>query len=189
VRSNYISTICSRCNIRICYKSKLFTFFHNASRYDYAHIIRYAKRTVSSHFKVLGRNTQQFMKVTINRRIEIIDSFKHLPSSLAALVTTLLKDGVEKFQITKNMPPFNSLSDEILKKHIIRKQPYPYSYMQNPSSYDLDRVPDIDWFYDDLKDVPCTPEDYEQVKTLFTLLNCRNLRDLTKYYLLLDTGI
>lgn len=89
-------------------------------RYDFAHILKYAPSFQLEQVEVLAKNTQNFMSITINNRIILLDSLNHLPNSLARLSETVLKDGIHKFKITKQMiPPF---SDEDLKKFVLRKQ-------------------------------------------------------------------
>lgn len=65
-----------------------------------------------------------------------------------------------------------------------KKGVYPYTFMQSHSCYDINSLPPIEAFYNDLSQKPCSASDYEQACNVWRYFKCRTMLDYTKLYLL-----
>lgn len=71
----------------------------------------------------------------------------------------------------------------------LRKQPYCYSYVDSWSKLKETRLPSREDFYNELLEEPCSEEDYEHVRELWSSLSLQNLEEFAELYLSLDVAI
>ena len=111
------------------------------------------------------------------REIELrfIDSFKFMSSSLDSLVNNLAKEG-HKFL------GFEEYSD---KQHelLIRKQIYPYEYMDIWDRFNETRLPSKDKFYSNLYMYGVGDGEYEHAHNVWREFKIRNMGEYHDLYL------
>jgi len=122
--------------------------------------------------------------MTINK-LRFLDSLKHLPFTLEALANDLKKEGIDKFNITRDV--FSHISTQNLEQYVLQKQKFPYSFMQDQSSFDYPRLPDIEHFTNDLSGEPCTPAEYAHAQNVWDIFECQTMRDYSRNYVKLDS--
>ena len=95
--------------------------FHNLNNYD-SHLIMQELRKFNLKINVILNGLEKFMSFTINNKLNFIDSFQFLSTTLDSLVKNLGKDD------------FKYLSQE-LDNHVLdlftKKGFYPYGYMSD----------------------------------------------------------
>ena len=90
------------CNLRNKVPKEIPVVFHNGSRYDYHFIIKELVKEFEGNFECLGENTEKYItfsvpikkkienkNIEITYKIEFIDSYKFMSSSLSKLVDNL----------------------------------------------------------------------------------------------------
>ena len=98
-------------------------------------------------------------------------------STLAELFPNLHKNFQKKW---KDLP-------EEAFELLTRKGVYPYSYMDDSSKFEENKLPPEEAFYNDLAKQPITKEDYTFVKKLWKTFHLQNLGDLHDLYMETDT--
>ena len=69
---------------------------------------------------------------------------------------------------------------------VFAKGIYPYSYMISPENFKERQLPNIDAFYNDLKDEPLSNEDYQRAQETWTHFGIKTMRDYNDHYLKSD---
>ena len=111
--------------------------------------------------------------------LRLIDSYKHLSSSLDAIVKSLLNKDTDINSIKNKFPfLFQYFDDKALK--LLRKGAYPYDYMDENWKNKLKQkeLPNIKYFHSILADTKCSSSDYSYAKETFNYFECKN----AKYY-------
>ena len=97
-------------------------FLHNARSYD-SHFTIKNFHDPSANVQVIPTNTEKFLAVQIDS-VRFLDSFQFLSSSLDNLVSTMVRDDIDKFVHTKRH--FGN------DPNIFKKGVYPYEYVTVP---------------------------------------------------------
>ena len=175
----------NRCNLRRKETAKLACFCHNFQNYDSHFLIRAINRHVPNGkdcVKAIPLNTQKFKTLTVNNRIEFLDSVSFLPDSLAGLVDSLKKSN-GTFPILRQV----LVEREEDFAMLTRKGVYPYSFA---ASEDLlnrtTKLPSIKHFANDLDGTKCSEADYNHAKKVWRQFGCKNMSDYTSLYCLSD---
>jgi hypothetical protein len=104
------------------------------------------------------------------------DSLLHLGCSLERAVDNLIKSKYE-FPICKKVG---------LHPILRQKGFYPYKWVNSIKKFNEGQLPGIDAFYDDLRQKPCSPEDYEHAQNVWKTLECNTFGEYHDYYLMAD---
>ena len=148
-------------------------FFHNLEGYD-GHLLMQAMARVGGEIKCIPLNTEKYISFTLGN-LRFVDSIKFLISGLDELVK-----GTDEFPImTKLMPGEN--------KRLLKKQIYPYEYMDSFERFHETQLPEKEKFYSSLSGKGITDEDYAHAKQVWEAFRCRNLGDYHNLYVETDT--
>ena len=94
-------------------------------------------------------------------KIDLVDTFQFMSTSLEKLVKNLAEEGLHKFRhlrsyVNKNHGEYEDIKLELLS----RKSVYPYRYMDSFDRFQEDNLPSRSAFYNDLEEVDISEEDY-----------------------------
>ena len=101
-------------------------------------------------------------------KLDFIDSFQCLSTSLEKLVFNLAKDGSEKsihlrHYVEKEHPCF--IEEKL--KILMRKGVYPYEYMGSVKKFDETHLPEIKAFYSSIDERGISEADYDQAQSVW----------------------
>ncbi|KAK0056091.1 hypothetical protein Bpfe_014492 [Biomphalaria pfeifferi] len=177
----------SDCNIN--YRKRrnfLPVVFHNLRRYD-SHIIMQASHVWEKvRIECIPLSIEQFMSFRLNT-LRFIDSNLFLSASLEKLVQNLADaqvDSTEKFKHTLELTG----KDADLLKLLQRKQVYPYEYFTKFEVFKDESLPNKTCFYNSLKNVHISKEDYAQVEEVWKAFNFKTLKDYHNLYVKTDVA-
>jgi len=184
--TSYICAAHRNCNLKVKLLNEISVFFHCLSNFDCHLIIQGIKSKDRININCLAKSTEKFLCLKINKIVNIMDSYVHLPASLDSLVKDLRSDGLDKFKITKEI--FKNNEDEL--QLIIQKQPFPYECITMDNLV-LKRknLPPIEAFDSILKNRKCTDSEYAHACKIFKCLKifkCESLLDFLRHYNILD---
>ena len=185
----------SSCNLKYKITSYIPVVFHNLPGYD-AHlfICELAKHT--KHMRVIAKNVEDYIsfsiKIEVDRYVDsygdertrdielrFIDSFKFMSSSLDSLVNNLAK-GDHKFW------GFEDYTDE-QRKLLIRKEMYPYEYMDSWDKFSETKLPRRDKFYSNLYMSGVGDSEYEHACNVWREFRINNMGEYHDLYVHTDT--
>ena len=216
--------------------------FHNGSSYDYHFIIKGLAEEFERDFECLGENKEKYITFsvpikkesnedsTIIYRINFIDSFRFMLTSLSTLVDNLSKKIIEngKCASCKSYLEFikirnsgklifecfdckrryqKDIDDETLKKLklnyrntynfcnkdikkfmlLLRKDVYPYEYMDDWDRFNEEKLPNKSDFYSSLNMDDISEIDYRHALKVFNKFNIKNLGEYHDLYVQSDT--
>ena len=144
---------------------------------------------------MIAKNTENYIsfsvKVEVDRYIDktgnekikemelrFIDSFKFMSSSLDSLVNNLAKGGHQ----FSGFEDYNSEQRELL----IRKEVYPYEYMNSWDKFEETRLPNIDKFYSKLNMSGISESEYQHARNFWDKFKLKNIGDYHDLYLKTD---
>lgn len=185
VNGKFLGVAHNECNLHRKETYSLTCFAHNFIGYDSHFLIR----AINAHdniYKVnaVPLNTQKFKAISINNRINFVDSLAFLGDSLQKLVNTLHESG-SSFPITEQCRLLREHSK--LKPLLRKKGVYPYSFTTSIKRLEECReLPPIEAFYNDLTGEPCTQEDYARAVAIWKTAKCKTMLDYTTVYLTSD---
>ena len=107
------------CNINVRLNHKSPVVFHNLKNYD-SHLIIQELGKFSLKINVITNGLEKYMTLSINSKLNFIDGFQFLSSSLDSLVKNLGKDDLE--YLSQEFE--NNVLDIVKQKGF-----YPYEYM------------------------------------------------------------
>ena len=162
--------------------------FHNGSVYDYHFIIKYLAREFKSNSECLGENTDKYISFTvpfkkvindkeIKYKIRISDSkiSRFMPDSLSNLVDNLSEFKINKIDndvlINRFCNTYQLCDNDINKFNLLlRKDVYPYEYMNSWKRFNETELPSKDKFYSALNLEDISDDDYAHVINVFNTL-------------------
>ena len=148
--------------------------FHSLRGYE-SHLIFKELSKFNCNVGVIANGLDKYISFTLNKNIFFIVSMLLMNSLLDELV--------------KNLNDFNYLGNvfkgeqlELVKK----KGVCPYEYMNSFKRFKEDELPDIDCFFNSLKDCNITDEEYSRACNVWKVFNIKNLREYHDLYLKTD---
>ena len=124
--------------------------FHNLKGYDSHFILRELSK-FDCGISVIPNGLEKYMSFSFGKNIIFIDSMLFLDSSLDKLFSNL-----NDFKYFSSV--FWGEKLELVKKKGI----YPYEYINSFTKFKENCLPDIDCFYNSLKDCSITEEEYQR---------------------------
>ena len=183
VTGQYIAPICNKCNLQLKHRKRndkyfIPLFMHNARWYDSHFIIKHfhdpdAKIQVPT-------NTEKFLALQIDS-IRFLDSVQFLSSSLDNLVSTMARDGIDKFIHTKRHFENDS--------NVVKKGVYPYEYVTGPEILRETCLPPREKFHSELNEEEISEEQYDRVLEMWRRYDCKTIKDYHDLYLTLDVTL
>ena len=170
------------CNIKYRLSKKIPVVLHNLKNYD-AHIIMQGISAVGKEqVKCIPNNMEKYVSFSIGKHLMFIDSFQFLGASLESLVNNLASEGVGKFQQL-----IDNINIKIKPKLLLRKQPFPYEYVNSWEKLDEKKLPKKSDFYSSLTEEGITDSEYKHVCKIWEITKCKSIGDLCEFYVQTDT--
>ena len=186
------------CNLKVTVGSFLPVFFHNLSRYDAHHIVKYLKLEDNEQLSAISRTEETFISFsvhvpvrsyinkagvekTVRHEIRFLDSINFMASSLDALAKTLQDSDLKLLRHR-----FQHFNDNEFKK-IRAKGIFPYSFLDSKEKFQA-ALPEYgeEWRNTLTGKIDVTPEMYSQGVEMYQLLECRYFGDYHDAYLQID---
>ncbi|MCP4458319.1 MAG: hypothetical protein GY816_09905, partial [Cytophagales bacterium] len=174
------------CNLQRKTPKKLPIIFHNFKGYDCHLLIKKLCELEDDlwNVKLIPKNMEKYTSV-ITEKFRFIDSLQHLSASLDELVENLKTVGEDKFKSIKcHVDELYGGSQRKLEL-LLRKGVYPFKYMDSFAKFE-EGLPPIEEFHNDLKNEPCSAEDYQHVQNMWNEFGMRNMGDLCDVYVQSD---
>lgn len=118
--------------------------------------------------KCIPTSEERYISFSLGH-LRFLDTVRFMPASLETLVANLAKGGPTKFTCLNSI--YNS--DEV--QLLLRKQVYPYDFMDDESKFDKTELPPKEAFFNTLTDEHISEEDYLHAQTVWTKFNLTNL--------------
>ena len=169
------------CNLRFKKTKRIPIVFHNLKNYD-GHLIMQAIGKVGKEkITCIPTNMEKYLSFTLGKHLIFVDSFQFLASSLQTLVNNLAHEGTEKFKLlSENI-------EDIDTNLLVRKQVYPYEYMDSWDRFYETSLPSSEKFYSTLTEEAISNEDYEHAKLIWDVGKFKNLGEMCDFYVKTDT--
>ncbi|KAF4530226.1 hypothetical protein B566_EDAN018302, partial [Ephemera danica] len=184
ITSKYRGAAHRNCNLNTQNPHFLPVFCHNMSSYDSNFIVMQLEHTEGS-IHVIPNSEERFIAFSKTpkdgSKILFLDSLRFMPSSLENLVKNLPKD---KMKNLKKMFP-NDRERELMS----RKGVFCYDYLDDLKKLDETCLPPKEAFKSSLTDEDISDEDYQHAQNVWTVFNCKTLRDYLALYLKADVAL
>ena len=173
----------SICNLQFQINSFIPIIFHGLRNFD-SHVICQSigqYETNSKRIKCIPQNMERYVSFSLGD-LRFIDSFQFLGSSLECLT--------ENLKATGGISNFKHFSSEFKDEHeanlLLRKNVYPYDYMNDESTFFETEIPPKEAFYSNIKKSDISDEDYYHACNVYRTLKLRNLGEYSDLYLKTD---
>ena len=133
--------------------------------------------------------------------LKTVDSFNHLQGSLQNLTKELKDSCATRDDLVENFHPLlqwihmewpgrtTEEYDHFLQV-LTKKQYFPYSYIKSTLNLDEESLPPIEkWTDEFLSGSPVKPEEVQYANEVFSLFQCRSIRDYYDLYLKVDIAL
>ena len=186
----------NKCNLRCCRPRVLPVIFHNLQGYD-AHLfikelakipgklkcipsteeryISFSKHIKVGEYKYIDKQNKKILK-DITFEIRFIDSLKFQQASLSHLVSNL-----QTTDFINTRRKFKENTELLTRKGV-----YPYDYVSNLSKLSETQLPPKEEFYSKLNDENISEEDFYHAIRVWSVFNCKTIRDYHDLYLKSD---
>lgn len=177
------------CNINFRLTERIPVLFHNLRGYD-AHIIMQAiGKMKQKRINCIPQNHEKYISFSLGK-LDFIDSFQFLPTSLEKLVNNLAASDLIKFKhlqsYIRNAHPG---SEESKLELLSRKGVYPYRYMDSFQRFNETQLPAQRAFYNDLNGETVSDQDYAHAEWVWDTFKIKNLGDYQDLYMETDVHL
>lgn len=167
------------CNLNLKESHFTHVVLHGLSGYDSHMVFKRISNKFAKIIKVIPINNEKFTTFTIDN-LKFIDSYNFLSSSLSKLVESL---NVSKY----DFPILNEFFQDKYKCiYLRRKGVFPYTWFDNIEKLNETKLPEKNYFYNDLTKEQITNDDYKFAQKVWKLFQCKTLEDYLKLYLFTD---
>ena len=174
------------------------SFFHNLSRYDAHHIIKYLKLNDGEKLSAIAKNDETFFSfsldiamerfkskvgqnVVLYHSLQFLDSFQFMSQSLDSLAKT-----VDKSDFKLLRTGFLNIGDNLFGK-LTKMGFFPYNYMDSFEKFNDPFPPHGPLWYRILtKSIEVTKEENNFALGVYNAFKCNNLGDYHDIYLRTD---
>jgi hypothetical protein len=179
---NYRGPAHNKCNLnyKLLNKPKISIFFHNLKMYDSHHIILSLNKLINTSIYIIPINIEKYTTFSF-KSLYFKDSFQFLPCSLDRLVTNLVKADINAFDVLSHTFPKH------LCPLLLRKGIYPYNFVKTFESFNEEKLPSIDHFYNNLSDESLSQDDYDHAVNVWNKFNIKNMGEYHDLYVTTDT--
>lgn len=178
--SNFRGAACNSCNFNFQEPKFIPVIFHNLKGFDGHLLCQHIGKLKDKRLKVIAQNMERYVSFSVGD-LRFIDSFQFMTSSLETLVRNLACEGLSYFKHFTNV-----FSDVETAKFVLRKNVYCYDYIDNYERFEETNLPSKEAFYNRLKKVGISEEDYAYVQEVWRRFDMKNLGDLHDHYVLTD---
>ena len=173
----------SFCNLMFQIFKFIPVIFHGLRNFD-SHIIcqcigeyEMEKRNITC----IPQNMERYISFSLGN-LRFLDSYQFFSSSLECLTENLKSNGGLKY-----FDHFSSeFEDKIIATLLLRKNVFPYDYMNDESKFLETSLPPKEAFYSNVKKAHISDEDYMHACNLFSTLGVAELGDYNDVYLKTD---
>ena len=134
VTGKYRGAAHSSCNLNYRQRERIPVFFHNLSYlrgYDAHHIMSAIGKFKHKRLNCIPQNHEKYISFSLGK-LDLIDTFQFMSTSLEKLVDNLAKEGEHKFQHLRSYIQQSHGENEDIKLELLsRKGVYPYRYMDS----------------------------------------------------------
>ena len=210
ITGEYISTLCSTCNLRYQYKRFLPVYVHNLKSYDSHFLILamskygYVAEGDIDNISCIPNNEEKYItfskSIPVNTytdkkgkeknimfEIKFVDSLAFMADSLENLAKNL-KSGCKTIEQQREV--FKNTSKHFKNDNqfsmMTEKGVYPYDYITSYETLHEKQLPPKEEFYSRLNDEHCSDEDYNHAKNVYKTFKCKSLLDYHNIYLASD---
>jgi len=152
---------------------------HNARSYDSHFIIKHF-HDPNAKIQVIPTNTKKILALQMDS-IRFLDSFQFLSYSLDNLVSTMARDGIDKFVHTKRH--FGN------DPNVLQIGVYPYEYVTGPEILRGTCLFPREKFYSELNEEGISEEQYDRALEMWRRYDCKTLKHYHDLYLTLDVTL
>ena len=145
---------------------------------------------------VCDNGTTQKKKKPLTYRLKFIDSCRFMRDSLTNLVHNLSEINYKNHEIShdalikKFYNTYQLCNNDFDKFNLLlRKDVYPYEYMDKWEKFSIDKLPDKELFYSELNKEHITNEDYEHAQKVWDTFNISNLGEYHDLYVQSDISL
>jgi len=168
------------CNIQMRRVNHISCYVHGLGNYDSHHLLQFlAKNNIS--IRILPCTLEKYLSFSVwfnGVEIRFLDSIRLLNASLADITANLPE---EKYVETKKTFP------TAVHNLLMKKGPFPYSFLFSVSQLARTTYPDRIWFKNDLTNLDITDEEYERGRAIWRGCECKTFADFLKIYQASDT--
>jgi predicted Fe-S protein YdhL (DUF1289 family) len=176
----------NECNLKRRERQTLTCFAHNFSGFDSHCLIQSiaARKDLVPHISAIPLTTQKFKCLTLNRHIQLLDSYAFLPDKLGNLADTLRKSN-SQFSFLDDM-----VNNEEEKKLLLRKGVFPYSFASSLEKLEeTTALPPMAAFKNDIDNTDIEPADYVHAQTVWAAFRPQNMIQYALIYCKTDVRI
>jgi hypothetical protein len=197
ITGKFLNILCFDCNKK-SFQKELIVFFHNGKNYDFNFIIGELMKHEDYVIDVIPTSSEKFISLSFRKnngehmKIRFLDSFIFMRSSLKKLSSNLITPNYENFKHTKKtLELFFNVETLNFDNYVnlIKKQYYPYSYINNFNKLYEEKIPTKDDLYDVLTKTTLTVKEYKECLDIYNTYKFKSFMDYHKLYLLLDVSL
>ena len=167
------------CNLKFKNSYKLKVFMHNAKNYDTHLIMQGVSKFSPDKVTCIPQNAEKYISFTIDK-IEFVDSYQFLSTSLATLTKNLLSSGKENFKNVASDMPAGCLD------LLCQKSAFPYTWFDSKEKLKETALPPIEAFHNDLTNEDCSQEAYDHSQAVWKRFEMQTFQDYHDFYMKMD---
>ncbi|XP_071056220.1 uncharacterized protein [Onthophagus taurus] len=177
---NFISPLCTNCNLQIKIDYSVPIFFHNLSGYDiHLFVLDLVKKYNVNVIHIIFHETYISLAVKINQiKFIFLDSYRFMAASLNELVSNLKSE-----QLIHTKSHFPNLDQFEL---VTRKGIYPYDYIDNFDKFNETCLPEKHHFFSMLAKEEISDNNYSHAIKIWNIFECKTLGEYSDLYLKTD---
>ena len=207
ITGDFISSLCSKCNLDLEYQKFVPVYMHNLKGYDSHLFIRalYKYGYQNEEITCIPNNEEKYIsfskKIKVDEfhnkktdkmepvlfEIRFLDTIGFMNTGIEKLVENLssecktIKELRDTFEYTSEHFTNDKQFELMTKKGI-----YPYDYIDDFNKMNDTSLPSIDKFYSKLYNSHCSEEDYKTAQLVWETFNCKTFLDYHNIYLASD---
>lgn len=180
--TNFRSALCNRCNITYAARNKKIPVIaHCSNHYDTKLLLSEFFTSTKKHkVKILAKNKEKFHCMFVDQFV-FIDSYSFLQGSLQTLAESLKSKDIACFKHVKQL----AKTPHQLKL-LLRKGCFSYQYLDCESKLMNTQLPNIEDFYDIIKETGISADEYKHAQEVWRVFGCQNLKDYLEIYVKTD---
>nr|XP_034322790.1 uncharacterized protein LOC117688689 [Crassostrea gigas] len=179
----------SNCNLNLRLRERIPVFFHNLKGYDAHHIMNALGKYKHKKINCIPQNHEKYISFSLGR-LDFVDTFQFLSTSLDKLSSNLAKEGLHKFPHLQAYVATTHPRNEQTKLQLLsRKGVYPYRYMNSFKKFQETTLPPQQAFYNDLDGKTVSDQDYLHAQWVWDVFNIQNLGQYHDLYMETDVHL
>lgn len=179
----------SYCNLNYRLRERIPVFFHNLKGYDAHHNMNAIGKFKHKKINCIPQNHEKCISFSLGR-LDFVDTFQFMSTSLDKLSTNLAKEGIHKFPHLKGYVTSIHPENQQTKLQLLRRKGvYPYRYMNSVKRFEETSLPPQQAFYNDLDGKTVSDQDYLHAQRVWDVFNIQNLGQYHDLYMETDVHL